>query len=99
MMHIVGAWALVMAMPIAAAAQGNPALAGTWALDAAKSDKVTAPARGTPPTPVNTAPPRQLTITVAADSVSIGQGAAQPGQAPGQPAVFKFDGTETFWFQ
>lgn len=91
MMKIVRAWALVMAMPIAAAAQGNPDLAGTWALDAAKSDQVPPAARGAAATPSTPPPARQLTISVAADTVSIAQG--------GQSAVFKFDGTETFWFQ
>ena len=91
MMKIVRAWALVMATAVAAAAQGNPDLAGTWTLDAVKSDQVPPAARGTAATPSTTPPARQLTIAVAADNVSIAQGA--------QPAVFKFDGTETFWFQ
>ena len=91
MMKIVRAWALVAAVPVAAAAQGNPDLAGTWALDVAKSDQVQPAARGTATTPSTTPPARQLMISVAADNVSIAQGA--------QPAVFKFDGTETFWFQ
>src|SRR5262245_21045830 len=91
MMKIVRAWALVLALPVMVAAQANPDLAGTWVLDATKSDQAPAAARGAAATPNTTPPAKQLTIAVAADNVSIAQGA--------QPAVFKFDGTETFWFQ
>jgi hypothetical protein len=88
---IVRACALAAAVSAAAAAQSNPDLAGTWTLDAGKSDQVQPAARGTAATPDTMQPAKQLTISVAADNASITLGA--------QPVVFKFDGTETFWFQ
>jgi hypothetical protein len=101
MKKLFGAAMLVLVLPIAAGAQGNPDLAGTWTLDMAKSDQAptatagrggtAAAARGAASSSATLAPPARLMISPAADAVSIAQGA--------QTVTFKLDGTETFWFQ
>ena len=95
---------LVLALPEMLWAQADPDLSGTWTVDEAKSDPAPAPpaaragARGAAAAAPAARggrggglPANQLVITQTPAQVTIAQGT--------QNVIYKFDGTETFYFQ
>jgi hypothetical protein len=101
---LAGLFTLSLAAPASPRAQANPDLSGTWALDEAKSDPAPAVPAGRAGARSDAGaatagrggraggpPANQLTISQTPTEVTIAQGS--------QNLTFKFDGTETFYFQ
>jgi hypothetical protein len=86
-------FALTLAVPVSLRSQANPDLSGAWALDEAKSDPApAAPAGRAGARPAaGAAPAGRVTISQTPTEVTIAQGP--------QNLTYKFDGTETFYFQ
>jgi hypothetical protein len=84
---------LALAVPASPRAQANPDLSGAWTLDEAKSDPA-------PVSPAGRAGARPVAGAAAAVRLTISQTPTEVTIAQGpQTLTYKFDGSETFYFQ